>query len=1114
MKTLLVPVLLLCCTSALAGPARPLTSGNFSVQAPCGPAWDPAALQGQWFMDPANGSTNVNAWEYCDDTNSLTIAGVATNISYSTPGDPLSNITAFDIIATVNNNLPVEYDYSMDATNSHGEILPQPDNPGTQTMSDTRITAEFAIAETNMFPNGTPPYWSDPVSGGSYFIEALNEDLHAWYCWSPDGDQLPAGQFQVPAWDLVPATIPPGGSAQVTMKFQVTGSGLPTSDYRHSVIRASAANGGDVLYNRHASLKISHWLDTLLIDNGYNYASTPPPPWWEEEPVEYVYASDASVFYNPEEPEESHKMHHAQLPDPDGWDVRACNYIEDGKQKVLADDFRCTASGPITNITFWGSWLSDEFLSEDPFQGITNIHLSIHADIPDPDGDGSEYSKPELPALKEWDLDPRSLPADWNVVITPEDPSMQGWYDPNTGQVEFENHMQYFRYDITIPEEGAFVQTSNTIYWLDVSVKTSFGQWGWKTTTNHWNDDAVFADMPVTNLSQWIELYEPPEFEQSLDLAFLIDGPKAEPAEEYDWGDAPDTPYPTLAANSGAHHLIRSAIYLGTAIDSETNGQPNATATGDDANGATPDDEDGVTFKTPFFPGAIAQIEVTAAGSGLLNGWIDFNADGDWTDSGEQIFSDRALSPGLNSLNIPVPAHAVPATNTFMRLRYSTVSGLQPTGYASDGEVEDYLIETEEQTEIDWGDLPEPGYPVTAANNGAHHAMTSALLLGAAADGETNGQPSINADGDDLDGNNDEDGVILKTVIMPGGYASIDVIVSQAGVLDAWIDFNVDNSFAQPGDRIFSGQALTQGTNSLLFPVPVTAAASAPAHGRFRLTGGASAYPGGSASPVGLATGGEVEDYHWLISGIDSGSDRGDTPDPPYPTLNASGGAVHTIGTGVLLGAAIDAETNGLPDPDALGDDTLNLDDEDGVSFVSSVVAGASATVNLTAGVSGGYLDAWIDFNADGDWLDSGEQIFASQALSPGKNSLSFPVPGLPARAVGPSFARFRISSTGGLTPTGAAPDGEVEDYAVNLYQPAPTNLVITNFTINASSAVATIEWNAQSNISYQVLGSTNSLSSNQWFNVGGPVIGPPHRQTNSAAPTQQFYRVTAPWAD
>ena len=61
-----------------------------------------------------------------------------------------------------------------------------------------------------------------------------------------------------------------------------------------------------------------------------------------------------------------------------------------------------------------------------------------------------------------------------------------------------------------------------------------------------------------------------------------------------DWGDL-DSPYPTMRADDGARHTIVSgAPYLGSvAPDNEDDGQPNATATGDDLNGV-PDDEDGV----------------------------------------------------------------------------------------------------------------------------------------------------------------------------------------------------------------------------------------------------------------------------------------------------------------------------------------------------------------------------------------------------------------------------------------------------------------------------------------------------------------------------------------
>ena len=74
-------------------------------------------------------------------------------------------------------------------------------------------------------------------------------------------------------------------------------------------------------------------------------------------------------------------------------------------------------------------------------------------------------------------------------------------------------------------------------------------------------------------------------------------------------------------------------------------------------------------------------------------------------------------------------------------------------------------------------------------------------------------------------------------------------------------------------------------------------------------------------------------------------------------------------------------------------------------------------------------LDAFVDFNADGDWSDAGEQIFASKTVTNRVNVLSFAVPAFATNRT--SYARFRLSSAGGLGPTGDANDGEVEDYRV-----------------------------------------------------------------------------------
>jgi glucose/arabinose dehydrogenase len=168
--------------------------------------------------------------------------------------------------------------------------------------------------------------------------------------------------------------------------------------------------------------------------------------------------------------------------------------------------------------------------------------------------------------------------------------------------------------------------------------------------------------------------------------------------------------------------------------------------------------------------------------------------------------------------------------------------------------------------------------------------------------------------------------------------------------------------------------------------------------------------------------------YFGNIHKLESNLDFGDAPDPSYPTLKANNGASHVIGS-LYMGGGVDGDPDGQPHPAAAGDN-LNGNDETGVSFLTPNLPGAAS--NLTIWSSGnGLLDAWIDFDQDGDWSDPDDQIFASVPLVPGLNPLSFAVPS--AAIVGSTLARFRISSGGGLSFAGGAPDGEVEDYRVDI---------------------------------------------------------------------------------
>ncbi len=154
-----------------------------------------------------------------------------------------------------------------------------------------------------------------------------------------------------------------------------------------------------------------------------------------------------------------------------------------------------------------------------------------------------------------------------------------------------------------------------------------------------------------------------------------------------DFGDAPDT-YPTLLDDDGPRHATDSNLFLGMGVSSEGNGQPNATATGDTL-------DDGVIIGT-LFPGRIVDVFVSASAPGLLNGWIDYNANDIWEES-EHVFSDVSLIGGSNRLGIGIPTTAVQGT-TFARFRFSTMAGLGVTGLAPDGEVEDYAVVISQNT--------------------------------------------------------------------------------------------------------------------------------------------------------------------------------------------------------------------------------------------------------------------------------------------------------------------------------------------------------------------------------------------------------------------------------
>ncbi|HIF9253909.1 TPA: GEVED domain-containing protein [Photobacterium damselae] len=166
-----------------------------------------------------------------------------------------------------------------------------------------------------------------------------------------------------------------------------------------------------------------------------------------------------------------------------------------------------------------------------------------------------------------------------------------------------------------------------------------------------------------------------------------------------DWADAPTTNgYFTELINNGPRHQTDVGLpYLGgNTPDNENDGQPTTIADGDDANGLTPDDEDG--FLQPTISGILVAgdtlsltVPVITSSNDNLYAWIDFDASG--TFDADERQTVNVTASGNEQLDFTVPAD-VQLVDTFVRLRICSSGEAcdQPTGSAGDGEVEDHLI--------------------------------------------------------------------------------------------------------------------------------------------------------------------------------------------------------------------------------------------------------------------------------------------------------------------------------------------------------------------------------------------------------------------------------------
>jgi len=160
-----------------------------------------------------------------------------------------------------------------------------------------------------------------------------------------------------------------------------------------------------------------------------------------------------------------------------------------------------------------------------------------------------------------------------------------------------------------------------------------------------------------------------------------------------------------------------------------------------------------------------------------------------------------------------------------------------------------------------------------------------------------------------------------------------------------------------------------------------------------------------------------------IVSQDSPTTDFGDAPDSYGSSIN-NNGARHDVGDGTLfLGEVV------LSEPNAYADNGSDVDDNDGIQFVTGVEAGKTAIVDITSSADG-FVNAWVDADKDGEF-DADEQIIISEAVSVGSNIVAYDVPTW--SETGSTWSRFRLSSEESLSPIGGVSDGEVEDYQIDI---------------------------------------------------------------------------------
>jgi uncharacterized repeat protein (TIGR01451 family) len=546
-----------------------------------------------------------------------------------------------------------------------------------------------------------------------------------------------------------------------------------------------------------------------------------------------------------------------------------------------------------------------------------------------------------------------------------------------------------------------------------------------------------------------------------------------------DYGDAPSSLTSIDASLATTYQTASQLIgttYLGSSIDGETANQPNATATGDDT--TYTDDEDGVSFPSPaLISGQSNTMTVTVSASGYLNTWIDWNQDGDFADAGEQIATNQALSAGSNSLSV-TPSTSYPHGATYARFRFtsSSVASPSPTGTSTlIGEVEDYQVSialpTPPPGSCNVG-LLDDGFELPNITGSSPTPFnTFSPLIKAYKEADVEGWGTIANDATSGSSFDQRNVIELWRETSPPAYEG-----SQYAEINAYVAGTLYQDVITTPGTVLTWQFAHRGRSGTdTVEVVIGAPGSLVSQGQFSTSNTAwKVYRGSYTVPTGQT----ITRFGFKAVSSTGGTSYGNFIDDvrfgvncDYSDAPSSYGNANHVLDSRYLGSTLDADDgawhNGTDNNSNASDDDTNdntvisgssNDDEDGVRLNSAdlqgqtLTSGTTATLSITT-VGSGVLNAWIDWNRDGDFSDTGEQIATD--TSPASNLITLNVSVPSAVVAGTSYARFRFGPSGTAS-TGGVTGGEVEDYQLSLLPAADVVIRKTGTSsVNPNDAVS-----------------------------------------------------------